>query len=129
MHFISHCPGALVSNTSSRLSLNITPTIFGDGEQMRNFVFISDVVEANMWAVQQDTAAGHVINIASGNKITLTELLQTFCEIKRMEFDAIYDSPRKGDIKESYANVDKAKALLGWYPKIKLSSGLSLLCE
>ena len=117
----------VISIFSDRLDQNITPTIFGDGEQTRDFVFISDVVEANMLAVQQDAAIGHIINIATGNKITLTELLQTFIEIKGMEFDAIYDSPRKGDIKESYANVEKAKALLGWDSKIKLSSGLSLL--
>ena len=119
----------VISIFSDRLDQNLTPTIFGDGEQTRDFIFISDVVEANMLAVQRDAAAGHVINIATGNKITLTELLQTFCEIKGMEFDAIYDSPRKGDIKASYANVEKAKALLGWDARTKLSSGLSLLCK
>ena len=72
---------------------------------------------------------GQVINIATGNKITLNQLLNTFCEIKQVEFSAEYKEPRQGDIKESYANVNKAAALLNWNSTIELNEGLRSLVD
>ena len=106
-----------------------TPVIYGDGEQTRDFIFVSDVVEANMQAVYQDAAVGQAINIATGTKISLNELLQTLCDIKQVEFSADYQQPREGDIKASYANVGKAQALLGWRSKITLEQGLRGLMQ
>ena len=114
----------VISIFADKLNQGATPTIFGDGEQTRDFVFVSDVVEANMQAVSQSAPAGQVINIATGNKITLNELLKTFCEIKAVPFEANYGEPRQGDIKESYANVDKAVAILGWNSTVELKQGL-----
>jgi UDP-glucose 4-epimerase len=114
----------VISIFADKLSQGATPTIFGDGEQTRDFVFVSDVVEANMQAVSKAEPVGQVFNIATGNKITLNELLQTFCDIKAVPFKANYDEPRQGDIKESYANVDKAAAILGWQSTIELKNGL-----
>lgn len=114
----------VISIFADKLNQGATPTIFGDGEQTRDFVFVSDVVEANMQAVSKSEPAGQVINIATGNKITLNELLNTFCEIKAVPFNANYDEPRQGDIKESYANVDKAAAILGWNSTVELKQGL-----
>ena len=119
----------VISIFADKLNLNETPTIYGDGEQTRDFVYVSDVVEANMLAATKETAAGQVINIATGNKITLNELLQTFCDIKGVRFSANYVAPRQGDIKESYANVDKAAMLLDWQARVKLLEGLRSLCE
>ena len=119
----------VISIFADKLNQGTAPTIFGDGEQTRDFVYVSDVVEANMQAVTLEEPAGQVINIATGNKITLNQLLNTFCEIKQVEFSAEYQDPRQGDIKESYANVSKAAALLGWNSTIELNQGLRSLVE
>jgi nucleoside-diphosphate-sugar epimerase len=119
----------VISIFADKLNQGSAPTIFGDGEQTRDFVYVSDVVEANMRAAINETAAGQVINVATGNKITLNELLNTFCEIKQLDFSAEYTDPRQGDIKESYANVDKAASILGWSSTVELKQGLRALLE
>jgi len=119
----------VISIFADKLNQGTAPTIFGDGEQTRDFVYVSDVVEANMQAISSAAAVGQVINIATGNKITLNQLLNTFCEIKQVEFSAEYRDPRQGDIKESYANVDKAATLLGWNPTVELTQGLRALID
>ena len=117
----------VISIFTDKLKSNEVPTIFGDGEQTRDFVYVSDVVEANMRAVTENDAAGQVCNIATGHKITLNELLNTLYEIKGQEFAANYDEPRQGDIKESYAKVDKAAEVLNWKSTVELKQGLQIL--
>lgn len=119
----------VISIFADKLKNKETPTIFGDGEQTRDFVFVSDVVEANMKAVTTETGTGQYYNIATGKKITLNQLLETLCEIYNIEFNVNYENVRKGDIKESYAAVEKANSILKWNPSIELSQGLKLLCE
>lgn len=119
----------VISIFTDKLKKNETPTIFGDGEQTRDFVFISDVVEANIKAIASDSAVGDFFNIATGNKITLNALLEVLCDIYSIDFKASYDVVRKGDIRESYAVVDKAQKLLDWNPTVKLDQGLRLLCS
>lgn len=119
----------VISIFADKLNQGTAPTIFGDGEQTRDFVYVSDVVEANMQAISQDAPVGQVINIATGNRITLNELLNTLYEINQLKFSAEYQDPRQGDIKESYANVSKAAALLNWNSTIELNVGLRSLVD
>ena len=119
----------VISIFTDKLKNNQTPTIFGDGEQTRDFVFVSDVVEANMKAVKTDKGVGQFYNVATGNKITLNELLKILSDIYDIEFDVNYGEERKGDIKESYAVIDKAESLLDWHPRVELNHGLKMLCE
>lgn len=119
----------VISIFADKLNQGTAPTIFGDGEQTRDFVYVSDVVEANMQAISQDAPVGQVINIATGNRITLNELLNTLYEINQLKFSAEYQDPRQGDIKESYANVSKAAALLNWNSTIELNEGLRSLVD
>jgi nucleoside-diphosphate-sugar epimerase len=119
----------VISIFTDKLKNEETPTIFGDGEQTRDFVFVSDVVEANMKAVTTETGTGQYYNIATGKKITLNQLLETLCEIYNIEFNVNYENVRKGDIKESYAAVEKANSILKWSPSVELSQGLKLLCD
>lgn len=119
----------VISIFTDKLKNKETPTIFGDGEQTRDFVFVSDVVEANMKAATTETGTGQYYNIATGKKITLNQLLETLCEIYNIEFNVNYENVRKGDIKESYAAVEKANTILKWNPSIELSQGLKLLCD
>jgi len=119
----------VISIFTDKLKNNETPTIFGDGEQTRDFVFVSDVVEANMKAATTQTGTGQYFNIATGNKITLNQLLKILCDIYGVDFKANYAETRKGDIKESYAVVDKANTVLGWKAAVELNQGLKILCD
>lgn len=119
----------VISIFTDKLKNKETPTIFGDGEQTRDFVFVDDVVEANMKAASTESGTGEFFNIATNHKITLNELLKVLCDIYSIDFDVNYEESRNGDIKESYANVDKARSMLSWSPTIELKQGLKLLCE
>jgi len=119
----------VISIFTDKLKNKETPSIFGDGEQTRDFVFVSDVVEANMKAISADAGAGEYYNIATGNKITLNDLLKNLCNIYEIEFKVNYGEPRQGDIKESYAVIDKAVSKLKWQPVVELNQGLRLLCK
>ena len=119
----------VISIFTDKLKKKQVPTIFGDGEQTRDFVFVSDVVEANMKAVTTEGCEGQYFNIATANKITLNNLLKILSDIYSMEFDVNYGEPRKGDIKESYARIDKAIDILQWSPSIELNKGLAMLCK
>ena len=119
----------VISIFADKLAQAGTPVIYGDGEQTRDFVFVGDVVEANMRAIHQDAAVGQAINIATGTKTSLNELLQTLCDVNQVEFSADYQQPRAGDIKASYANVGKAHALLDWRSNITLEQGLRALMQ
>ncbi len=119
----------VISIFTDKLKNKETPTIFGDGEQTRDFVFVGDVVEANMKAATTETGAGQFFNIATGNKITLNQLLQILCDIYNIEFKVNYGEVRKGDIKDSYAVVDKANSILKWKAAVELNHGLKILCD
>ncbi len=119
----------VISIFTDKLKNKQTPIIFGDGEQTRDFVFVSDVVEANMKAITAEKGVGEYYNIATANKITLNNLLKTLCDIYDIEFNVNYGDVRPGDIKESYAVIDKAISKLQWKPTVELSRGLKLLCE
>ena len=117
----------VISIFTTRLKNKEMPMIFGDGEQTRDFVYVSDVVEANMKAVTEIGCAGKFFNIATGNKISLNGLFETLCDLYGMDCDANYEESRKGDIKHSYASIDKAKVNLNWEPDVDLKKGLSTL--
>ena len=117
----------VISIFIDRLKANLNPTIFGDGEQTRDFIYVGDVVEANMSAITKESAAGEVFNVATGERATLNELLKTLCEISGNEFCPDYDEVREGDIKDSYANVTKAKDKMGFSSTVELKNGLTSL--
>lgn len=118
----------VISVFNDRLDAGVTPTIFGDGEQTRDFIYVADVVEANMQAVKRDEPAGQFMNIATGCQTSLNELLRTISDIKGTAFAANYETVRKGDIKHSYANVERAMSLLDWEARTSLRDGLESLC-
>ena len=119
----------VISIFTDKLKNKQIPTIFGDGEQTRDFVFVSDVVEANMKAITTEKGTGQFFNVATGKKITLNDLLKILSEIYNIEFNVNYDEPRMGDIKESYAVIDKAISKLNWNPTVELNQGLKILCD
>ena len=117
----------VISIFVDRLKAGLNPTVFGDGEQTRDFIYVGDVVEANMKAAMKDSAAGEVFNVATGERVTLNELLKTLCDISGRDFSPQYDSVREGDIKDSYANVSKAGQIIDFSSTVELKNGLTSL--
>lgn len=115
----------VISVFKDKLAQNITPVIYGDGEQTRDFVYVSDVVEANMKAITADGVSAQVFNVATSTQVSLNELLHMLCEINSTTFKVDYKDERKGDIKYSFANIDKIKKFLNWKVTIDLKEGLA----
>ena len=117
----------VISIFVDRLKQKIQPVIYGDGEQSRDFVYIEDVVEANMKAMFTANVSGNVFNVATGNPVTLNTLLNTLSKLYEMPFQPEYRDARTGDIKDSSADVNKAKEMLEWSSKYLLEDGLKML--
>jgi UDP-glucose 4-epimerase len=105
------------------------PTIYGDGEQTRDFTFVGDVVEANWLAAHAKAPVGSVINVAGGRRISLNELLRAIQSIAGTSLSAKYEPARAGDVKHSLASMARAEALLGFRPRTTLLDGLAVAVE
>lgn len=104
------------------------PVIFGDGKQSRDFVFVSDVVQANLKAAEApaDQAAGRVFNIGSGRKTTLLDLVSNLGKLLEVSSKPKFDKERPGDVRESLADISQAAKQLGYKPEIDFEEGLRL---
>jgi len=100
------------------------PVIYGDGEQTRDFTYVSNVVEGVLLACEAPKAAGEVINVATGGRTSLNTLLRTMNRLVGTNLDAVHQPPRAGDVRDSQADIMKAKTLLGYEPKVGLEEGL-----
>ena len=100
------------------------PRIFGDGAQTRDFVYVDDVVGANLAAAKADTAAGSVVNVASGVETSVNDLVEAVRGLTGFAGQAVYAPPRAGDVKRSVADIGAARAVLGWTPTVPLREGL-----
>jgi nucleoside-diphosphate-sugar epimerase len=101
-----------------------SPIVFGDGEQSRDFIFVEDILQANLLAMSKDHLYGEVVNIGSGNGLSLNRLLTLLCEILGTEIKALYQEPRPGDVRHSLGDIGKANQLLGYTPKVEIRAGL-----
>jgi len=101
-----------------------SPTIFGDGEQSRDFTYVENVVRANIAACEADKAVGEVINIACGSNISINALFKLIASLIGSDVEPIYAPPRPGDVRHSLADISKAKALLGLREVVDLREGL-----
>ena len=106
-----------------RISQNKPPIIEGDGNNIRSFTFVDDVVQANILAFQSNVNH-EFINIASEDMTSINELAEKMIKMSGLNLKPIYDEPRKGDIKKSNADISEAKELLKWDTKITLEEGL-----
>ncbi len=105
------------------------PTIFGDGEQSRDFTFIENVVQANLLAMSAKRLDGTSINIACGVRISLNQLLRLLKEILGSTQVPIYQEARKGDVRHSLADIRKAKDLMNYAPVVDFKAGLEKTVE
>lgn len=120
---------AVVPNFISALLAGSSPVIYGDGEQSRDFTFVQNVIDANVLAMSADGVAGRVYNIACGTAVTVNELFEELRAIIGAEVAATYRDRRAGDIRHSLANIDRARADLGYEPAVQLREGLILTTE
>ena len=104
-------------------------TIFGDGEQSRDFTYVSNVVEANLLACEVDGAAGQSFNIGAANRYTLNQTLDLLSKIAGKQIERRYEPERKGDIRESQADITRAREILGYEPRIGFAEGLKRTWE
>ena len=127
-------PGSEYSGVISRfvraLEAGERPVIYGDGEQSRDFTYISNVVDANLRAAESSTAIGRTINIGNGKSVTINELLQTLKELSgKQNVTAEYRDARTGDVRHSLADLSLAESLLGYSPHVGLQEGLRLTLD
>jgi nucleoside-diphosphate-sugar epimerase len=110
---------------------NQQPTVFGDGEQSRDFTYIDNVVQANLLACYAPSvqAAGKMFNIATGQRVTLNETFKLLQKLTGYSSSPIYGPERGGDIKHSLADITLAQRHLGYQPTVDFESGLRLTVE
>jgi len=100
------------------------PTIFGDGEQTRDFVYVKDVVRANILASQSEVSG--VFNVASGTRTSLNELAEMIGKVSGNDIKPRYSDARPGDIKDSLADISKAETI-GLFPEYSMEKGLRVM--
>ncbi|HEY6030416.1 MAG TPA: GDP-mannose 4,6-dehydratase, partial [Gaiellaceae bacterium] len=104
-------------------------TIFGDGEQSRDFTYVENVVDANLRAAEAAGASGRIFNVAAGEPHSVNELADAIGRVLGKEARKQYAEPRPGDIRDSYANVQAAAGVLGWQPQVGFEEGLRRTAE
>ena len=117
----------VISIFVDRLRRGVPVTVFGDGEQYRDFVSVANVVEANWRAATVPHISGRVYNIACGRKTSLNELAATLSRLAGRPLAVEHGPPRAGDIRESLADIRRARAELGYEPQVGVEEGLRAL--
>lgn len=113
----------VISIFLDRIRQGLPITIYGDGEQTRDFVYVEDVVQANLLAMGARQSA-LTLNVGTGRSATLNELVETLFEVTGNQVEINYEKVRAGDIRDSICSVELIEKLLGFQPKVDLKSGL-----
>jgi UDP-glucose 4-epimerase len=108
---------------------NEPAVIYGDGNQSRDFIYVQDVVRANLLAATAKGVGGQVMNIGTGRSVVIKQLWKTICALSGQNLEPEYAPKRPGDIIESVAGIGSAKALLGFEPEISFEKGLESTFE
>ncbi len=106
-----------------------SPTIYGDGDQSRDFIYVDDVVNANLMASVKEGISGESFNIGSGIPLTINQLEGLVSELTGHDIDPIYEEKREGDIYDSYADVTKALKNICFKPLVPVEAGLGKTIE
>jgi UDP-glucose 4-epimerase len=105
------------------------PAIYGDGEQTRDFTYVANVVDGVLRACEAPGASGEVINVATGGRISLNALFETMRKIVGVDVKPVYAESRAGDVRDSQADISKARNLLGYEPTVSFEEGLRRTIE
>ncbi len=120
----------VISRFISALLSDQRPVIYGDGEQSRDFTYIDNVVAANLKAAETTKGIGQVINIANGERVTLNQLLDHLKKLTgKNEVQVDYQDPRRGDVRDSLADIARAREFLDFAPQVDLQTGLKLTMD
>ena len=114
----------VISLFATALLENRAPTIFGDGEQTRDFTYVANVVDGVLRACQAPGAVGRVINVATGSRVSLNQLFETMRRLIGVEVTPQYGPPRTGDVQDSQADIRRAREILGYQPIVTFEEGL-----
>ena len=117
---------AVIPKFIKRVAEGKPPVIFGDGEQSRDFVFVGDVVEANLLSAEGDAAG--VYNVGTGQSVDLNGLAATITRLLRSDLNAVHDAPRLGEVRHSRADISRARTF-GYKPRYSLEMGLGQLVK
>ena len=118
----------VISTFAANLQAGRTPTIFGDGTQTRDFVFVKDVIQANLLAMRSDKVGhGEVFNVATNTQVSLRELLAMLQKLTGRSGQPHFKPARVGDIRHSVADISQAQRVLGYHPQHTLNNGLRTL--
>ena len=119
----------VISIFMTKALLNKPAVIYGDGNQTRDFVYVKDVVKANLLAASAENASGRVMNIGTGRAVRINHLWQAICTLCGRNLDPRYESERAGDIKASLAGTETAKELLNFECEVSFEKGLERTFE
>lgn len=120
---------AVIPIFCTKLLAGEAPTIYGDGEQTRDFTYVANVVQANIKAAEATDGAGGAFNIACGQRLSLNDLLARLCTIMGVDIEPIYEPERVGDVKHSLADISAAQAAFGYDPSVDFDEGLQRTAE
>jgi UDP-glucose 4-epimerase len=102
------------------------PVVYGDGQQSRDFTYVQNVVQGNLLAADAQGVAGQVFNVANGRSTTLVELIAELNRLLGTKVAPVHEAPRAGDVRESLADITRARSLLGYEPQVGFEEGLRL---
>jgi nucleoside-diphosphate-sugar epimerase len=114
----------VISLFISALCEGKSPRIYGDGEQTRDFTYVANVVDGVLRACHAEAASGEVINVATGGRISLNQLFRTVRDLVGGSIDPVYEAVRAGDVRDSQADISKARRILGYEPAVRFEDGL-----
>jgi UDP-glucose 4-epimerase len=120
----------VISLFATRLLTGKAPVIYGDGLQSRDFTYVENVVKGNLLALEtKSTLCGQSVNVATGNRVTLKQLLAAMAKLIGVPARADHQPPRAGDIRHSLASIVRARKLLGYRPSVDFETGLKRTVE
>jgi UDP-glucose 4-epimerase len=116
----------VISIFMDKLKRGERPTVYGDGGQSRDFIYIDDVVRVNFLAAEARGVGGKIFNVGTGKSVTLNEMLKILGRLTGKPARPVYEAPRPGDVYASCADIDRARIILGFEPEVTLQDGLRL---
>jgi len=115
---------ALIPMTAARLMRGEPPVIYGDGQQTRDFIFVEDTVRGILAAYQTQAARGQIINLASGQEISIHEVVTTICRYFDYTGPITYEQARTADVRRHRADIRRAQTILGFSPQVNFHEGI-----
>ena len=116
---------AVIPRFIHEIARGVSPVVYGDGTQTRDFTFVDNVVAANLAACERSQIAGRVFNVATGRQVSLLDLVSTLGALLRRDVRPTFRPARPGDVKHSFASIEAARDALGYEPHIDLQQGLA----